>query len=69
MDKQALENMNLEETLESVDNVLSKLSSDELPLEESFSLYKDGMELLNHCNEVIDRVEKQIINLRKEEEA
>lgn len=63
MKKDDLSKMNLEETFESIENIMEKLQSDELPLEDSFNLYKEGMELINHCNEVIDDVEKQIIIL------
>lgn len=63
MKKDDLSKMNLEETFENIENIMEKLQSDELPLEDSFNLYKEGMELINHCNEVIDDVEKQIIIL------
>lgn len=63
MKKDDLSKMNLEETFESIEIIMEKLQSDELPLEDSFNLYKEGMELINHCNEVIDDVEKQIIIL------
>ena len=42
------------------DGMLEKLEDRELPLEESFRLYQQGMELLAHCNEKIDTVEKKI---------
>ncbi|MCD8336431.1 MAG: exodeoxyribonuclease VII small subunit [Lachnospiraceae bacterium] len=35
----------------------------ELPLEEAFSLYQQGLELMKSCNEKIDTVEKQILVL------
>lgn len=63
MKKDDLSKMNLEETFENIENIMEKLQSDELPIEDSFNLYKEGMELINHCNEVIDDVEKQIIIL------
>ncbi len=68
MDKKKLAKMSLEETFSEIDDIMAKLSSDELPLEDSFSLYKDGMELINHCNNVIDDVEKQMIILQQGED-
>lgn len=68
MDKKKLAKMSLEDTFSEIDDIMAKLSSDELPLEDSFSLYKDGMELINHCNNVIDDVEKQMIILQQGED-
>ena len=36
------------------------MRKEDITLEESFSLYKDGMELIKQCNADIDRVEKQV---------
>lgn len=52
--------LSLEETFEKLNQMLEKLENRELPLEESFQLYKEGMELLRICNEKIDTVEKKI---------
>ena len=67
MDKKKLEKMSLEDTFIGIDDIMTKLSSEDVPLAESFALYKEGMELLNHCNEVIDDVEKQMIILSGED--
>ncbi|MBQ6575224.1 MAG: exodeoxyribonuclease VII small subunit [Lachnospiraceae bacterium] len=52
--------MTLEETFEKVDEVMEKLSDDSLPLEESFTVYKEGMELLDKCRVIIEDIEKKI---------
>ncbi len=57
--------MTLEETFEKIDAVMEKLSDDSLPLEESFTVYKEGMELLNSCKKIIDDVEKKVEELAK----
>ena len=57
--------MTLEETFEKIDAVMEKLSDDSLPLEESFTVYKEGMELLNSCRKIIDDVEKKVEDLAK----
>ena len=51
----------LEESFARLEEMLEKLEDRELPLEESFRLYQRGMELLAHCNEKIDTVEKKIL--------
>lgn len=53
--------MTLEESFSRLDEMLEKLENPQLPLEESFRLYQQGMELLAKCNEKIDTVEKKIL--------
>ncbi|MCR5302620.1 MAG: exodeoxyribonuclease VII small subunit [Lachnospiraceae bacterium] len=55
--------MTLEETFEKIDEVMEKLSDDELPLEESFAVYKEGMELLDKCQKIIDDVDRKVNEL------
>ena len=57
--------MTLEETFENIDTLMEKLSDDELPLEESFSVYKEGMELLDKCRKIIGDIEKKVDALEK----
>lgn len=52
--------MTLEETFKKVDEVMDKLSDDSLPLEESFTVYKEGMELLDKCKNIIEDIEKKV---------
>lgn len=60
MDREEIEGLSLEDTFSKIDEVMDKLASSDVPLEESFGLYKNGMELLAHCSKVIDGVEKQV---------
>ncbi len=55
--------MTLEETFEKIDEVMEKLSDDDMPLEESFGVYKEGMELLDKCKKIIEDVEKKVVEL------
>ena len=52
--------MTLEEKLAKLDAMTEQLRKEDITLEESFSLYKDGMELIKQCNADIDRVQKQV---------
>ena len=52
--------MTLEEKLAKLDAMTEQLRKEDITLEESFSLYKAGMELIKQCNADIDRVEKQV---------
>ncbi|MBO4905363.1 MAG: exodeoxyribonuclease VII small subunit [Lachnospiraceae bacterium] len=58
--------MTLEETFAKIDEVMEKLSDDSLPLEESFTVYKEGMELLGNCQKTIDEIEKKVEELNND---
>ena len=63
-----IKKLSLEDTFEEIDKIMVKLQDADAPLEESFDLYKEGMEMLNHCRQVIDTVEKKVIELSSGEE-
>jgi len=41
----------LEESFEKLDSLLERMEDRELPLEEAFSLYQQGLELMKSCIE------------------
>ncbi|HKL99652.1 MAG TPA: exodeoxyribonuclease VII small subunit [Mobilitalea sp.] len=53
----------LEESFEKLNEIIDALEKPDISLEDSFSLYQEGMKLLKSCNESIDKVEKQLIIL------
>ncbi|MDE6949395.1 MAG: exodeoxyribonuclease VII small subunit [Lachnospiraceae bacterium] len=57
--------LTLEEAFEKLDGMLEELESPDIPLEESFQVYEQGMKLLKQCNEIIDRVEKNVLKLNE----
>ena len=62
-----MEKLTLEEAFDLVDKTLEDLSAD-VPLEKSFDLYKEGMELLKYCDEKLKGVEGQIMIMNEEGE-
>ncbi|MBO4483808.1 MAG: exodeoxyribonuclease VII small subunit [Lachnospiraceae bacterium] len=50
----------LEERMQQTEEILRKMETMELTLQESFKLYREGMEQLQKCSEMIDSVEKQL---------
>ena len=58
--------LSLEESFELLDELLEKLDDRDTTLEESFSLYQKGMNLLRLCNDKIDTVEKKILIMNEE---
>ena len=54
-------------TAEDVLDVLAgKLEDRETSLEDSFRLYKQGMELLKYCNDKLDTVEKKMLQMNED---
>ncbi|MCD8098437.1 MAG: exodeoxyribonuclease VII small subunit [Lachnospiraceae bacterium] len=68
MEQTQEEKFNLEKGLSQIDEILKKLQDRDVSLEDSFALYKEGMELLKLCNENIEHVEKQMKILAQEGE-
>ena len=62
-----MEKLTLEEAFDLVDKTLEDLSAD-VPLEKSFDLYKEGMELLKYCDDKLKGVEGQIMIMNEEGE-
>ena len=60
------EKLSLEQALEKLDETIAKLQSDEVSLEDSFELYKEGMDYVKICSETIDQVEKKVLMLNQE---
>lgn len=61
--------LTIEETFEKLDQIMEKLESSDITLEESFAYYEAGMKLVKSCGEKIDKVEKQIIVLQEGRES
>lgn len=57
--------LTLDETFEKLEDAIGKLEQEDVSLEESFKLYKEGMELIRSCNEKLDRVEKEVLKLNE----
>ena len=60
------EQFRLEEAFDQIEALLTKLQDKDVTLEESFGLYQEGMGLLKLCNENIDHVEKQMLQIDEE---
>lgn len=52
--------LTLEESFARLDELVGKLEDRDVPLEESFQIYKEGMDLLKKCSDKIDLVEKKM---------
>ncbi|MBE5894110.1 MAG: exodeoxyribonuclease VII small subunit [Lachnospiraceae bacterium] len=64
--KQEVKNdLSLENKLDILEETISKMEAEEISMEESFALYKQGVVMLKECNEEIDRIEKKVLLLNE----
>lgn len=64
--KEQEEVLTLEEAFKELDTLAQKLEDRETSLEDSFLLYKQGMELLKYCNDKLDTVEKKMLQMNED---
>ena len=57
------ESKTIEEVFQELDTLAAKLEDSETSLEDSFRLYKKGMELLKYCSDRLDTVEKKMLQM------
>ncbi|MDD3142109.1 MAG: exodeoxyribonuclease VII small subunit [Lachnospiraceae bacterium] len=60
---ETFKNSNIEDIFIALEEVMSQLERADISLEESFRLYRQGMDMLKLCNEKIDTVEKKVMML------
>nr|WP_295264286.1 exodeoxyribonuclease VII small subunit [uncultured Blautia sp.] len=53
----------IEDVFQELDVIAEKLESSDTSLEDSFRLYKKGMELLKYCSGKLDTVEKKMLQM------
>ena len=65
--KRRMKALTLEESFLQLDELIGKLEDGNVPISEAFKMYKDGIKLVENCNQQLDKVEKEIIVLNKTE--
>ena len=58
--KTKLEELSFEEAMQNLEKVVQDLETGKLSLDESVKRFEEGMSLSKHCNEILDKAEKQI---------
>ncbi|MCD7882289.1 MAG: exodeoxyribonuclease VII small subunit [Lachnospiraceae bacterium] len=56
----AAEELSIEAAFEKLDGLIGRLEDRDIPLEEAFALYQQGLQLIQTCGEKLDTVEKKI---------
>jgi exodeoxyribonuclease VII small subunit len=56
----------IEESFEALEEIIAKLESGDVTLDESFALYKSGMEELQSANAKIEQTKKAVMAIAKD---
>ena len=54
-----------EEAALRLEEIVERMETNDVSLEESIQLYKEGMELVLVCREKLDSIQKEVVELRK----
>ncbi|MGN9164137.1 exodeoxyribonuclease VII small subunit [Tissierellaceae bacterium HCP3S3_D8] len=63
------ENLSYEEALEELQNILDNLENGEHTLSESVDMFKNGIELYTHCNNILSKTDGEIKILLESEDS
>ena len=56
----------IEQSFEKLEEIITKMESSDVSLDESFALYKSGMEELQHTNAKIEQTKKAVLAISKD---
>jgi exodeoxyribonuclease VII small subunit len=56
----------IEESFEAIEEIITKLEAGDISLDDSFALYKAGMEELKNANAKIDQTKKAVMAINKD---
>jgi len=59
--------MKFEDAISRIEEIIKKLETGEIPLEESLKLFEEGMNLINFCQKKLNEVEQKVEILIKNE--
>ena len=61
----AAKKLKFEEAMQRLQEIVGKLESGEVSLEESMKLFEEGAKLSSQCYQLLDKVEQQVTQLAK----
>ena len=60
------EKLTFEESLKRLEEIVHALESGDTPLEQSISLFEEGVKLSGHCNKLLESAEQKVTVLTKD---
>jgi len=65
--KNDVSNLSFEQAIKELTGIVEKIEQGEIPLENSLQQYERGMALIGHCRTILQKAEKRIEKISKEE--
>ncbi len=65
--KNDLSKLSFEEAIKELTNIVGKIEQGQIPLQNSLQQYEKGMALIKHCRTILQKAEKRIEKITKEE--
>ncbi|OHB65621.1 MAG: exodeoxyribonuclease VII small subunit [Planctomycetes bacterium RBG_13_62_9] len=59
--------LTFEQAIQQLKEIVDKIEQGEIPLQDSLEQYEKGMALINHCRTILQKAEKRIEKISKEE--
>jgi exodeoxyribonuclease VII small subunit len=63
MSKEAEQTITFEQKIQRIQKIVDILNESDIPMEEMFDLYQEGMKLASECRNVISAAENKIIDI------
>jgi len=61
--------MSFEEAIKELTDIVGKIEQGKIPLKNSLEQYEKGMALIKHCKGILEKAEKRIEKIAKEEKS
>lgn len=61
-------NVSLEERFDSIEEIIEAMETGDVTLDQSFELYKNGLEEIRAANAILDNMEKAMLKLNENDE-
>ena len=55
-----MENMTYEKAISRLEEIVSKLEGNEIPLEDSIALFQEGIELSKYCDDKLKNIQEKV---------
>jgi exodeoxyribonuclease VII small subunit len=65
--KNDISNLSFEQAIKELTGIVEKIEQGEIPLENSLQQYERGMALIQHCRTTLEKAEKRIEKISKQE--
>ncbi len=67
--KSDIEKLTFEEAIKELTSIVGKIEQGQIPLQDSLEQYEKGMVLIKHCRGILQKAEKRIEKISKDEKS